>query len=260
EVAAPRMARTRAMVGRNPICGTARDGADAAAGAVGLVRVAGAGWVVRRALVITDANPSHPPCAIQRRVLACPAWLVALLAPAVRADAQNLAQNGSLRAGEGTTPEAWRPDAWTMSPDTVFEWKHDGPALGYVVVRSKKPNDARWIQDVSVRPDTWYRLAGQVRGFGVQGDGLGGTLSLMGGFDQRREIKGDDSGWQPVAMWFKTKPAQTSATIACRLGGYGRTMAGEVWCTAIELAVQARPPLNADFVYGPIEESTTPVG
>jgi Gpi18-like mannosyltransferase/4-amino-4-deoxy-L-arabinose transferase-like glycosyltransferase len=212
---------------------------------------------------MADANPSHPPLAIQRAPLRALALLAVLAAIALLpgpARAESLVQNGALRDGEGNAPTAWRTDAWAAGPDIVYAWKHDGPGLGYLSIHNTKPNDSRWIQDVSVRPETWYRLAGQIRAIGVKGDGLGGTLSVMGGFDQTREIKGDDTGWQPVAMWYKTKPGQTSVTIACRLGGYGRVSGGEVWCTGIELTAQSGPPLNADFVFGPIEESTTPVG
>jgi len=180
----------------------------------------------------------------------------------LRAGAQSLVRNGAFRDGQGATPDGWRSAAWAPGPETTFAWNHDGVGLGTVVVESAKPNDARWEQDVAVKPDTWYRLAGQirVRNVNLKSDGLGGNLSVMGGFEQTRDLKGEDTGWQPVALWIKTKPAQTSLTVACRLGGYGRLTAGQVSCTGIELTLQGGPPLNADFVYGPIEESTTPVG
>jgi len=169
-------------------------------------------------------------------------------------------QNGSFVEGDGTTPNAWATEQWSSGGETSFDWRRDASGLGIAIVRNERPNDARWTQTVKVSPDTWYRLAGQVRAIGVTGGGFGGSLSPVEGFDRGREVKGADTGWQPVSMWFKTGPAQRTVKIGCRLGSFGSTSKGEVRCTGIELAAQARPPLNADFVYGPIEEATTPVG
>jgi hypothetical protein len=82
----------------------------------------------------------------------------------------------------------------------------------------------------------------------------------MEGFASSRPIKGKDSGWQPVSLWFKTgsRPAQRPHRLPPRqLRADHR---GRGWCTGISFEPQLRPPLNADYVFGPIEESTTPVG
>ena len=142
-----------------------------------------------------------------------------------------------------------------------FSVRRDSTGLGFAVVRNPKPNDASWVQQVTVQPNTWYRLAGHVRAVGVdESSPAGASLSQTDGFERGRVVKGADSGWQRVEMWFKTDPSQRTANIACRLGSYGSLAAGEAWCTGIELTPQGGPPLNADFVFGPVEESTTPVG
>ena len=179
-------------------------------------------------------------------------------APAARA--QNLIFNGGFTSGEGDLPLGWKTDQWAGQAGTAFEWKHPEGGLGAVVVRNPKANDARWMQAVRVEPERWYRLSGYVRAVNVDPSGPGASLSLLEGFDRGQEVKGPDSGWQPVALWFKTQPGQTTVSVACRLGTFGGTAVGEAWCTGVELNAQAAPPLNADYVYGPVEESTTPVG
>ncbi|HYC21614.1 MAG TPA: hypothetical protein VEI94_02865, partial [Candidatus Bathyarchaeia archaeon] len=100
------------------------------------------------------------------RTLALLAILAAVAFLPGQARAESLVQNGALQEGEGNAPAAWRTDAWALGPDIVFAWKHDGPGLGYLSIHNTKPNDSRWIQDVGVRPETWYRLAGQIRAIG----------------------------------------------------------------------------------------------
>jgi Gpi18-like mannosyltransferase/4-amino-4-deoxy-L-arabinose transferase-like glycosyltransferase len=220
---------------------------------------------------MTARDPSHRPAAIQREtsgrrkrlsgaglLLLC-AVATFVLVPA-RAHAQSLVQNGSFTDGEGSAPSGWGTEAWSQSARTAFDWLRSPAGVGVVVVRNPEPNDARWRQVVPVAPNTWYRLSGWLRAIGVAEGGAGASLSPVEGFDRGRVVVGEDSGWQPVAMWFKTGPGQTSVAIACRLGSFGRTVKGEARCTGVDLTAQARPPLNADFVYGPLDEATAPVG
>lgn len=189
-------------------------------------------------------------------LLACA--LAASAPPAAHAQVQ--VRNGGFTEAEGDKPAGWQTDQWSATLGTTFEWKRQSTGLGVAIVRNPVANDARWSQTVRVSPETWYRLSGSLRAIGVTGTGFGVSIGVMGGFEHTRELKGEDSGWQQVSMWFKTKPAQKDVTIVCRLGNYGQIAAGEARCTGIELIAIGAPPLNADFVYGPIDEATTPVG
>lgn len=186
--------------------------------------------------------------------------LLAALVPTSAGAQLSLLRNGGFVDADGDQPAGWTTDQWSPTLGTTFAWQRPTTGLGVVVIRNPVGNDARWQQNVRVAPDTWYRLSGMVRAIGVTGQGYGASLGIMGGFEQAREIEGEDSGWQWVSMWFKTKPGQNQVTVACRLGNYGQIAAGEARCSGIELLAVAAPPLNADFVYGPVDESTTPVG
>lgn len=216
---------------------------------------------LRRASDMTCADRSHAPVEVQRG----PKWwrtlvlaVLAMLTLADASQARDLIINGGLTLGKADKPTGWQPDLWSPSKGTAFEWRHDDGAPGILVVRNPSANDSRWVQEVQVDPNRWYRLSGFVRAVGVSEDGLGANLSIMRGFEHAEPLKGDTE-WTPVSMWFKTKGERTMK-IACRLGGFGQISAGEAWCTGIRLEGQAGPPLNANYVYGPIEESTTPVG
>ncbi len=185
--------------------------------------------------------------------------VVAFLVPAT-ASAQSLIRNGAFIEAEGDKPAGWQTEQWSPTLGTTYEWLSPENGVGVVVIRNPVGNDARWTQTVRVQPETWYRLSGAIRALGVTGQGFGASLGIMGGFEHSREIEGADSGWQQVSMWFKTKAGQNDVTVACRLGNYGQIAAGEAHCTGIALTPVAAPPQNADFVYGPIDEATTPVG
>lgn len=227
--------------------------------------VAGATSAVRRARSIPVANPSHPPVEIQRGrahrfaggIVVLATLLAALATPA---RAQSTVLNGGFAEGAGPAAPGWATMAWSEAAETSFDVKRDASGLGIAVIRNPKPNDASWMQGVQVQPSTWYRLAGHLRAIGVTEGDAGLSLSPHEGFDRGKVIRGADSGWQRVEMWFKTAPDQRVANVACRLGSFGALAAGEGWCTGIELTAQGGPPLNADYVFGPVEESTTPVG
>jgi Gpi18-like mannosyltransferase len=196
-----------------------------------------------------------------RRVGAPLAILFALLfAGALPASGAEMIKNGGFVAGQDGRPTNWVTEQWSPTAGTVFEWRGGGEELGVAIVKNPTPNDARWLQAVPVEPNTWYRLSGFLRAVGVPEDQFGASLSLMEGFTHGRPVKGQDSGWQSVSLWFKTAVDQRTARVACRLGNFGQITAGEAWCTGISLEPQLRPPLNADYVYGPIDEATTPVG
>ena len=171
-----------------------------------------------------------------------------------------MVRNGGFAAGRDGRPSDWESEQWSSAAGTNFEWRGGGDDLGVGIVKNPQPNDARWAQSIAVQPNSWYRLSGFLRAVGVPEDQFGASLSIMEGFTSSRPIKGTDSGWQPVSLWFKTGIDQRSVRVACRLGNFGQITAGEAWCTGISFEPQLRPPLNADYVFGPIEESTTPVG
>ena len=223
--------------------------------------------VLRRASDMSSVDRTHAPSEIQRgrKAHRWAAWLVRGLLLGLllglfpgAGEARDLIANGGLTRGLDGRPTGWQIDLWSPSKGSAFDWKAEGPGPGVLIVRNPEANDSRWVQEVQVEPDQWYQLSGFVRAIGVSEEGLGANLSIMRGFEHSEPLKGT-TDWTPVSMWFKTKGERTMK-VACRLGSYGQISSGEVQCMGIRLAAQTRPPLNANYVYGPVEEATTPVG
>ena len=75
----------------------------------------------------------------------------------------DLILNGGFETGT-SAPTGWSTDAWTPSY-SVFTWdstqKHSGNKS--VKIASNTANDARWIQTLTVLPNSDYRLSGWIK-------------------------------------------------------------------------------------------------
>ncbi|MEB2285664.1 MAG: hypothetical protein B6D46_08900 [Polyangiaceae bacterium UTPRO1] len=188
---------------------------------------------------------------VKRWVGAVALAMVGLLAIVDLAGAQ-LVKNGSFAQGAGGTPADWRIDRWdTNAGTTEFLWRGpSGAEPGQAGIRNTKPNDARYVQDLRVKEETWYHIAAKIRTENVGQGTIGAYLSLMEGFQNSQDIKGSED-WQPVELWVKTEKWQDRLTLALRLGGYSSLNTGEAWFSDVTAEVVSGPPPNAKNVYQP---------
>ncbi len=197
------------------------------------------------------ASPSRGVgSAVRRLLLATLALLLLARGPAAAA---SLVQNGDLARGAGGLPAEWRTDRWdTSAGATDFLWKApaDGEP-GQAGIRNSKPNDARFVQDLRVKEETWYHIQGKVRTVNVGANAIGAYLSLMEGFQNSEDVKGTQPEWQTVEMWVKTEKWQDRLQLALRLGGYSSLNTGEAWFSGVSVDAVSGPPPNAKNVYQP---------
>ena len=64
------------------------------------------------------------------------------------------------------------------------------------------------MQDLHVKEETWYRIAGKIRTDNIGQAAIGAYLSLMEGFQNSQDIKGSEKEWQPVELCVKTEKWQ----------------------------------------------------
>ncbi|MCC6766510.1 MAG: phospholipid carrier-dependent glycosyltransferase [Deltaproteobacteria bacterium] len=161
-------------------------------------------------------------------------------------------KNGDFSQGSAGTPTDWRIDRWdTNTGTTEFLWKApSGSEPGQAGIRNTKPNDARYVQDLHVKEETWYHIAGKIRTENVGQGAIGAYLSLMEGFQNSQDLKGSQD-WQPVELWVKTEKWQDRLTLALRVGGYSSLNTGEAWFSDITVEAVSGPPPNAKNVYQP---------
>lgn len=169
--------------------------------------------------------------------------LIATLASA----ATDLVKNGLLTEGQDDKPGHWRSEGYSPGA-SAFTWVKDADGMGALHVASTQPNDARWVQDVPVSPNSWHRISGWIRAENVGAAVLGAHLSVLGTFFNSRDLRGS-TDWQPVVMWVKTGK-ETSLQVACRLGGYSAMNTGVARCTGISVVPVVTPRTGDPFVFG----------
>ncbi|MDO9215723.1 MAG: hypothetical protein Q7U14_00540 [Lacisediminimonas sp.] len=155
----------------------------------------------------------------------------------------NLLRNASFEQGQNALPDAWTTSAWAQT--AVFSWDARVARQGQRSVRiaSPSPNDASWTQTATgLVPGQAYQFCGWVRGENIATGPdaqVGANVSVIGGFVQSESLSGTFD-WTQACVVFR--PDTTSATLACRMGFYGSTVTGKLWCDDMTLE-----PLKSAF-------------
>jgi hypothetical protein len=142
----------------------------------------------------------------------------------------NLLANGSFEAGQAGVPQSWSPDAWVAMPG-AFRWPAPIALTGVSSAQLDVPtdNDVRWVQPVTtlVTGQT-YMLCGWLKGEQIAGSGnVGANVSVMGGFVQSEGLLGTFD-WTQRCVSFTAETPRVD--VACRVGFYGSTNSGQLWC------------------------------
>ncbi|MCB1257118.1 MAG: hypothetical protein KDB26_08445 [Microthrixaceae bacterium] len=150
----------------------------------------------------------------------------------------NLLTNPGFEDGTND-PEAWSRDAYLTVSDLSWDYEVTCSGIRSVSIQSTVPNDARWIQTVTVEPNRLYELSGWIRTEDVQSSpeavDAGANLSVMGALNSRSEALLGTNDWTFRRLRFNSGEA-TTVTIAARLGFFGGTTAGRAWFDDLRLA------------------------
>jgi hypothetical protein len=161
---------------------------------------------------------------------------------------KNLLLNGDLRTGSSSSPDHWRSEGWEQKPGmTTFQWIHRGSAPGELKVTNHKPNDARWVQSLTLPPG-WFYFSARIRAEDVSSGGQGASLSILEGAIGTVDLHGT-TDWQRRGFYLKVGPKGADVEVACRLGGFGMLNTGTAMCTDLKVTPTAAPPGAADPVF-----------
>ncbi len=144
--------------------------------------------------------------------IAVTALVLALTLPGKKSEIQtgNLLTNGDFSADM----DGWYTDAYITMPGYTDYSVADGVAT----ITNHALNDARFVQEVAVQPDSLYCLRGYIRA--DASDGLGANLSISGIYVFSECVYDTEGEWQEVRLYGRTGESQRSVTIFARLGGY----------------------------------------
>ena len=139
----------------------------------------------------------------------------------------NLLVNGTFEKVDANgVPAGWTLDAYSGLSGAVFDVVQDENGSAAHIV-NQIPKDARFAQEVSVEPNTLYRLHGYIKADAR--DGCGANLSIKDIYLFSNKLYDTHDEWQEAILYGRTGENQHSVTIFVRLGGYSGEAMGEAW-------------------------------
>jgi hypothetical protein len=172
-----------------------------------------------------------------------------ILIPDRAGAAKELLLNGDLSKGSGEQPDDWRTEAWINEPSAwTSGWTHPpdgGP--GVLEVNAIKPDDARWMQSLSLH-EGWYYFSAEIRTEDVGMQATGATLSVMEDGVMSPELKGT-TNWTRVGFFMHVGKKGADVEVAARVGGFGSLNTGKGFFRNISAIEIPAPPPGAHPVY-----------
>jgi hypothetical protein len=121
----------------------------------------------------------------------------------------------------------------------TFDWTSPGRSSAHSVRidAPRQPNDADWRQHVfGLDTAKSYRVCGWVKGENIvpfEAGTVGGSIGVANTFTQSSGGLGTFD-WTRHCVAFA--PSESEADVGCRLGGFGNTVTGKLWCDDITLS------------------------
>ncbi len=172
--------------------------------------------------------------------------LVALLAFCIGAaptGPADLVLNGDFAKGAGNVPDHWRTGGWLEGPDAAsYQWSHPPNGPGEIEVRNLKPNDARYIQTLTLS-EGWFRFSAEIRTEGVPDGKTGASLSILEDGVMSADLHGNND-WKPEQFFVKVGRRGADVELACRLGGYASLNTGRALFRNVKAVGIAAPAVG----------------
>ncbi|HIJ87193.1 MAG TPA: phospholipid carrier-dependent glycosyltransferase [Desulfuromonadales bacterium] len=117
-----------------------------------------------------------------------------------------------------------------------------------LLIVASAPNDARFVRDVAVEPDTVYLFSCQARSKNIGSDARGVNISVKDILGGSPEIPANEKEWQTLAFYGKTGPEQRKISVTVGIGGYGSVNSGTAWFRNISVRKAASVPADISVV------------
>lgn len=161
---------------------------------------------------------------------------------------RNLLANADLTHGAGDSPDDWRTGGWKESPSaTAYYWLHSPGSEPELTINNIQPNDARWIQSLSLNPG-WYYISAQARTENVPANAAGATVSLDEDGIDSFDLRGNTQ-WHRIGFYMKVGGRGADVEVALRLGNFGSLNTGRAFFRKPEVVKIAGPAAGGGPVF-----------
>jgi hypothetical protein len=162
--------------------------------------------------------------------------------------APNLLANGDFIHGSGKSPDDWRTGGWNESPSvTSYDWLHSPGSEPELIVTNLQPNDARWLQTLSLGPG-WYYVGAEARADDVAPGAAGAYVSLDEDSINSPDLHGG-AAWQRLGLYLKVGAHGADVDVALRLGGFSSLNTGRAFFRRARVIKLAVLPAGAGPVF-----------
>ena len=184
-----------------------------------------------------------------KKGFAC-ALLLALGLLVLTASAENLVWNADFSdLDDGGMPAGWYTDAYDggKSQFTVDAQENGESCL---MVFNFDNNDARWVQDIAVEPNTEYEIRCRILAEDCSysretADGYlscrGANISILNSSAYSDSVYETEGEWQEVVLYGKTGSKQDVLQLALRVGGYSGDGTGVAWFKDVSVVKTEAP-------------------
>ena len=164
--------------------------------------------------------------------------------------------------GRSSSAQQWTRYDWNAASGKSgparfeIEQGNDGVLLRIIAAT---PNDARFVHEVTVEPQTLYRITCRVRSQDVVSGARGAGISVIDILEGSPDIKGSSNEWQMLEFYGKTGPDQRKLSVTVGIGGYGSLNSGTAWFRDVTVAKIGNAPAGIPIASLQPPTVTTPV-
>ena len=185
-------------------------------------------------------------------ILACLCFALLLSVSGCGEEAVSL-KNGDFESGEGSNIEGWQIYDYQKSvenPCTTIELVSEN-GNKHAVINSTSKNDARLVQTIKVKKNSYYKITVDVwldkvsEGLNDDTKGAGVNISTKGHSSHSASMYGSTEGWQTVTAYMHTGSDKEVEFCIC-LGGFSAESPGLVKIDNINISKVSKVPSGAD--------------
>lgn len=148
----------------------------------------------------------------------------------------NLIINGSFEKEYLGNLFLWSTSARFQEGSTShFGLSEEGALEGkrHVVVENKAPNASSFYQWIRVKPDSFYRISAYIKTSGLDRNGQGACISILGSSVISPGVHETHGFWQPVFLLGRSGKSQEVLGIALSLGTKGNFVSGMAYFDSV---------------------------
>lgn len=145
--------------------------------------------------------------------------------------APNLMQNSGFEQNQSGVPEFWSQDVWVSDENaSLLSLENDDVHSGNTAssIENLQPNHAKWVQSVSVKENTYYKISGWVKVVQMESSAtVGANLFVLGVMGEYPQLTTPSGIWEEILFYGQTGPEQQEVTIGAGIGTYGTLVTGK---------------------------------